>query len=131
MKRKSIQVTVFVFLSVLAALPLAVQDKYTVKVPNGLSFSEFSRSLDSASVLRNVFLQCVRSDAFRCPGFLKSERKRVELFGFLFLRYLVFILDAVNFSDCLNCATGKDLTLGAFFHRQHGMAQGDSACHDG
>ena len=65
-------------------------------------------------MLRNVFLQCVRSDAFRCPGFPKSERKRVELFGFLFLRYLVFILDAVNFSDCLNCATGKDLRSAHF-----------------
>ena len=43
MKRKSIRVIVFVavFLSVLAALSMAAQDKYTVKVPNGLSFSEF------------------------------------------------------------------------------------------
>jgi hypothetical protein len=43
MKRKSIRVTVFVamFLSVLVALAVAAQDKYTVKVPNGLSFSEF------------------------------------------------------------------------------------------
>ena len=44
MKRKSIQATLFVavfFFSVLVALALAAQDKYTVKVPNGLSFSEF------------------------------------------------------------------------------------------
>ena len=43
MKSKSIRVTVFVamFLSVLVALALAGQDKYTVKVPNGLAFSEF------------------------------------------------------------------------------------------
>jgi hypothetical protein len=43
MKRTSIRVTVFVavFLSVLVALALAAQDKYTVKVPNGLAFSEF------------------------------------------------------------------------------------------
>src|ERR1039457_6926164 len=43
MKRRSIGVVVFVgvFLSVLAALAMAAQDKYAVKVPNGLSFSEF------------------------------------------------------------------------------------------
>ena len=43
MKRTSIGVTVFVgvFLSVLVAVAMAAQDKYTVKVPNGLSFSEF------------------------------------------------------------------------------------------
>ena len=47
MKRKSIGVMVFVgvFLSVLVALAMAAavagQDKYTVKVPGGLSFSEF------------------------------------------------------------------------------------------
>src|SRR5580693_7102828 len=43
MKRKSIGVVVFVgiFLSVLAALAIAAQDKYTVKVPGGLAFSEF------------------------------------------------------------------------------------------
>src|SRR6266571_5309443 len=43
MKRKSIRVTMFVavFLSVLVALALAAQDKYTVKVTNGLAFSEF------------------------------------------------------------------------------------------
>jgi hypothetical protein len=43
MKRKGIRVTVFVgvFLSVLAALVVAAQDKYTVSVPNGLAFSDF------------------------------------------------------------------------------------------
>jgi hypothetical protein len=43
MTRKSIGVIIFVgaFLSVLVALATAAQDKYTVKVPNGLSFSEF------------------------------------------------------------------------------------------
>ena len=43
MKRRSIGVVVFVgvFLSVLAALAMAAQDKYAVKVPNGLAFSEF------------------------------------------------------------------------------------------
>src|SRR3984893_10645978 len=43
MKRKSIGViiSVGVFLSVLAALAIAAQDKYTLSVPNGLAFSDF------------------------------------------------------------------------------------------
>lgn len=43
MKRKSTRVSVFVgvVLSALAALAMAAQDKYTLKVPNGLSFSDF------------------------------------------------------------------------------------------
>jgi Cytochrome P460 len=43
MKRKSIGVVVVVavFLSVLVALAMAAQDKYTLKVPGGLAFSEF------------------------------------------------------------------------------------------
>ena len=43
MNRKSIVVIVFVgvFLSVLVAMAMAAQDKYTVKVPGGLAFSEF------------------------------------------------------------------------------------------
>jgi len=43
MKRKSIGVMVLVgvFLSVLVALAMAAQDKYTLKVPGGLAFSEF------------------------------------------------------------------------------------------
>ena len=43
MKRKSIGVIIFVgvFLSVLAALAIAAQDKYTLSVPNGLAFSDF------------------------------------------------------------------------------------------
>ena len=43
MKRNSIVVVVFVgiFLCVLAGLAMAAQDKYTVKVPGGLAFSEF------------------------------------------------------------------------------------------
>src|SRR5580700_10215370 len=43
MTRKSNLVTVFggLFLFVLGAFAVAAQDKYTVKVPNGLSFSEF------------------------------------------------------------------------------------------
>jgi hypothetical protein len=43
MKRKSIGAIAFVvvFLSVLGALAMAAQDKYTLKVPNRLAFSEF------------------------------------------------------------------------------------------
>src|SRR5580698_6353703 len=43
MKRNSVRATVSagVFLSVLVALALAAENKYTVKVTNGLAFSEF------------------------------------------------------------------------------------------
>ena len=43
MKRKNIRATVLVgvLLPVLVALAMAAQDKYTLKVPNGLAFSEF------------------------------------------------------------------------------------------
>jgi hypothetical protein len=43
MKRKSVRGIVIagVFLSAVAAFALAAQDKYTLKVPNGLAFSEF------------------------------------------------------------------------------------------
>ena len=43
MRHKRIRVTVFfgLVLAVVAALALAAQDKYTVKVPGGLAFSEF------------------------------------------------------------------------------------------
>ncbi len=43
MKRKGVKVISFVgvFLSVLAAVVIAAQDKYTVRVPNGLAFSDF------------------------------------------------------------------------------------------
>jgi hypothetical protein len=43
MKRKGIRTIVFiaVFLSILVALAIAAQDKYTLHVPNGLAFSDF------------------------------------------------------------------------------------------
>jgi hypothetical protein len=52
MKRRSIGVIVFVgiFLGVLVTLTMAAQDKYTLKVPNGLSFSEF-RGYESWQVI--------------------------------------------------------------------------------
>jgi hypothetical protein len=57
MRHKSIRVTVFVglVLSVVAALELAAQDKYTVKVPGGLAFAEFRgyEAWQAISVSRN------------------------------------------------------------------------------
>ncbi len=52
MKRKSILAIVFVgvLLSVLGALAVAAQDKYALKVPGGLSFSEF-RGYDAWQVV--------------------------------------------------------------------------------
>jgi len=43
MKRKSVGIVVFVglLLSVLVAMAIAAQDKYTLRVPNGLAFSDF------------------------------------------------------------------------------------------
>ena len=57
MKLKSIRirVVVVVCLSVLVTLALAAQDKYTVKVPGGLAFSEFRRyeGWQAISISRN------------------------------------------------------------------------------
>lgn len=57
MRQKSIHLTVFVgmFLAVVAALVLAAQDKYAVKVPGGLAFSEFRgyESWQTISLSRN------------------------------------------------------------------------------
>lgn len=57
MKEKSTQVTVVVgvFVSAVAALALAAQDKYTLKVPGGLGFSEFRgyETWQAISVSRN------------------------------------------------------------------------------
>src|SRR6267378_3127776 len=55
LKRSYIAVFVGLVLSVAAALPLAVQDKYTVQVPGGLAFSEFRgyESWQTISISRN------------------------------------------------------------------------------
>src|ERR1700741_4621672 len=57
MRPKGIRATVLagVFLSVLGALALAAQDKYAVKVPGGLAFSEFKgyESWQGVSVSHN------------------------------------------------------------------------------
>src|SRR5215470_12090274 len=55
MKRKSTRVGVFVFLAMVVAVCLAVQDKYTVKVPGGLAFSEFRgyEAWQAISISRN------------------------------------------------------------------------------
>jgi hypothetical protein len=77
MKGKTIRVTLFVgaFLSVLVALALAAQDRYTLKVPNGLAFSEFRGYEDwqvvapshtgAANVMRVILANPVMMKAYR------------------------------------------------------------------
>ena len=77
MKGKTIRVTLFVavFLSVLVALALAAQDRYTLKVPNGLAFSEFRgyedwqvvapSQTDAANVMRVILANPVMMKAYR------------------------------------------------------------------
>jgi Cytochrome P460 len=82
MKGKTIRssVLVGVFLSVLVALVMAAQDRYTVKVPNGLAFSEFRgyedwqvvapSQTDAAKVMRVILANPVMMKAYRAgiPG---------------------------------------------------------------
>jgi Cytochrome P460 len=82
MKGKTIRVTLFVvvFLSVLVALALAAQDRYTLKVPNGLAFSDFRgyedwqvvapSQTDAAKVMRVILANPVMIKAYRAgiPG---------------------------------------------------------------
>jgi cytochrome P460 len=77
MKRKGIGVIVFVgvFLCVLAVLAMAAQDKYTVKVPGGLAFSEFRgyedwqivgpSQTDATNVIRVILANPVMMKAYR------------------------------------------------------------------
>ena len=77
MKGKTIRVTLFVgvFLSVLVALALAAQDRYTLKVPNGLAFSEFRgyedwqvvapSQTDASKVIRVILANPVMMKAYR------------------------------------------------------------------
>jgi hypothetical protein len=77
MKGKSIRLTLFVgvFLSVLVALAIAAQDRYTVKVPNGLAFSDFKgyedwqvvapSQTDAANVMRVILANPVMMKAYR------------------------------------------------------------------
>ena len=77
MKGKTIRVTLFVgvFLSVLVALALAAQDRYTLKVPNGLAFSEFRgyedwqfvapSQTDAQNVMRVILANPVMIKAYR------------------------------------------------------------------
>jgi len=76
-KGKTIRVTLFVgvFLSVLVALALAAQDRYTLKVPNGLAFSEFRgyedwqvvapSQTDAQNVMRVILANPVMIKAYR------------------------------------------------------------------
>ncbi len=82
MKGGTVRVALYVgvFVSVLAVLTMAAQDRYTVKVPNGLAFSEFrgyedwqpvSPSLtDSTNVMRLIVANPVMIDAYKkgAPG---------------------------------------------------------------
>lgn len=82
MKRKTIRVTLFVgaLLSVVVALAMAAQDRYTVKVPNGLAFSEFRgyqdwqvvapSHTDAANVMRVILANPIMMKAYRegIPG---------------------------------------------------------------
>ena len=80
MRHKSIRVTVFfgLVLAVVAALALAAQDKYTVKVPGGLAFSEFRgyEAWQAISISRSeravavILANAVMIDAYRAgsPG---------------------------------------------------------------
>jgi hypothetical protein len=77
MKGNAIRVTLLVgvFLSVLVALALAAQDRYTLKVPNGLAFSEFRgyedwqvvapSQTDAANVIRVILANPVMMKAYR------------------------------------------------------------------
>jgi hypothetical protein len=82
MQGKTMRATLFVgaFLSVLVALAMAAQDRYTVKVPNGLAFSEFkgyedwqavgASLTDSTNVIRLIVANPVMIDAYKkgVPG---------------------------------------------------------------
>ena len=69
-----------VSLSALAVLAIGAQDKYTVKVPNGLAFSEFKgyedwqavgqSQTDAQNVIRLILANPVMIDAFKkgVPG---------------------------------------------------------------
>jgi len=77
MKRKDIGVIVFVgvSLSVLVALAMAAQDRYTLKVPNGLAFSDFRgyedwqvvapSQTDAQNVMRVILANPVMIKAYR------------------------------------------------------------------
>ena len=77
MNGKTIRVTLFVgvFLSVLVALALAAQDRFTLKVPNGLAFSEFRgyedwqvvapSQTDAQNVMRVILANPVMMKAYR------------------------------------------------------------------
>jgi len=82
MKGKTIRVTLFVgvFLSILVALAMAAQDRYTLKVPNGLAFSDFRgyedwqvvapSQTDASKVIRVILANPVMMKAYRegVPG---------------------------------------------------------------
>ncbi len=76
-RTSTIRVTLFVgvFLSVVVALALAAQDRYTLKVPNGLAFAEFRgyedwqvvapSQTDAQNVMRVILANPVMIKAYR------------------------------------------------------------------
>src|ERR1700761_3869037 len=82
MNGKTIRVTLFVgaFLSVLVALAMAAQDRYMLKVPGGLAFSDFKgyedwqavgpSLTDASNVIRLIVANPVMIDAYKkgVPG---------------------------------------------------------------
>jgi hypothetical protein len=77
MKGKTTWVTLFLglVLSVLVALAMAAQDRYTLKVPNGLAFSDFRgyedwqvvapSQTDAANVMRVILANPAMTKAYR------------------------------------------------------------------
>jgi hypothetical protein len=77
MKGKTTRVTLFLglVLSVLVALAMAAQDRYTLKVPNGLAFSDFRgyedwqvvapSQTDAANVMRVILANPAMTKAYR------------------------------------------------------------------
>jgi hypothetical protein len=77
MKGKTIRVTLYVgaFLSVLVAVAMAAQDRYTLKVPSGLAFSDFRgyedwqvvapSHTDASNVMRVIVANPVMMKAYR------------------------------------------------------------------
>jgi len=75
MRQKSIRITVLVglVLSVVAALALAAQDKYDLKVPGGLAFSEF-RGYEAWQVISISRNERVMASTLGNPAMIEAYR---------------------------------------------------------
>ena len=78
MEHKTARVAVFigVSLSALAVLVLGAQDKYTVKVPNGLTFSEFKGHKDWQAVGPSQTDAAKRDQTYPCES--RDDRRIQE-----------------------------------------------------